>query len=271
MAPSLPRPRVEDLLAYDLAVCAWMDRKPGGEGVREIPFEPADVGSDGVRRQPPDARFSLPRIAGFDEAGRGALAGPVAVGCVAFDLRVFAIPLSRRAMLEDLFGLDDSKRLTPRRRERLLERIMAHAAWSVGYASASEIDRIGIVPACRLAADRAYRGLGLSIDVALLDRGLALGPGSWDPQRKTPDRPREATATGADGRSLHVAAASIVAKVTRDRMMQRLESRFPGYDLGRHKGYGTAAHREAIRALGPARIHRRSFALGSEGAKSQFC
>jgi len=182
-------------------------------------------------------------IVGFDEAGRGALAGPVAVGCVSFDLE----------RVEDLAAelpfLDDSKRVTPKRREVLFERIRAIARFGVGFSSAAEIDRLGIVEAVFLAASRAYGKLGLSVDLALFDRGLSLRSAG----------PSEIVLTRGDSRSFHIAAASIIAKVARDRLMISLDDRFPGYSLSRHKGYGTSLHLDAIGRLGPSRIHRLTF------------
>ena len=252
------RARAEELLAYDLAVCSWL----GADGIAvggEIPFD----------TPPPLKDLGPPhlRLAGFDEAGRGALAGPVVVACAHLDL---ASAGRRSELVDALSGVDDSKRLSAARRERLFDRITEQAIWAVGAASATEIDRSGIVAACRIAARRARRTLSIDVDVGLFDRGLSLREGveaKADAARFLP----EATATGADGRSLHVACASILAKVTRDRIMCRLETAFLGYAFGRHKGYGTAVHREAIRALGPSRVHRRTFLRGCESAESQSC
>jgi ribonuclease HII len=257
--------KAEELLAYDLAVCAWLESAGGTEAAGgEIPFDAAPA---------PGSRVTLlPELtlAGFDEAGRGAVAGPVVVACVCLDLR----PIGGRGGLSDLVeslrGVDDSKRLSAKKREDLFGRITKRAAWGVGSSSADDIDRIGIVSACRLAAARAYRKLGAGVDVGLFDRGLSLRPIGDLPQ-VVRALPIEVTSTGADGRSLHVASASIVAKVTRDRMMCRLDEAFRGYGLARHKGYGTAAHREAMDALGASRIHRRTFLKGQERAKSQSC
>ncbi len=195
-------------------------------------------------------------VAGFDEAGRGAWAGPIVVGCVSFDPERILSPDGRvfpRAVAT-LAALDDGKRVTVRRREQLFHAITELARWSVGCASAGEIDRIGLVPACRQAADRAWQGLGTETDLLLLDRGLSVSPRADG----TPP-PRFLEITHGDGRSMHIAAASIVAKVWRDERMQMLASRVAGYGLERHKGYGTAAHRAAIAKLGPSRLHRRSF------------
>ena len=145
----------------------------------------------------------------------------------------------------------------------MYEAIVSVAHWGIGYASASEIDRSGIIFGCRLAARRAYVGLGAAADVGLFDRGLSLV------SRGATTRLPEIQLTRGDARSLHVAAASVVAKVERDAVMDRLDGRFPGYGLARHKGYGTAAHREAIRRLGPSIVHRRSFCTRIESAESQ--
>jgi len=191
------------------------------------------------------------RLVGFDEAGRGALAGPVAVGCVSFAREDCNSP----ELLDLLAGLNDSKQVSPGNRERLYQTIFSRADASVGFASAHEVDSVGIVPACRLAALRALGKLASThlIGMALFDRGLCL-----DPQEGAVALPSREITKG-DSTSMHVAAASILAKVARDRLMEHLDAEFPGYNLGKHKGYGTAAHREAIQQLGPTPIHRRSF------------
>ena len=193
------------------------------------------------------------RLAGFDEAGRGALAGPAVVGCVHFDT------LSDAGRL---IGLDDSKRLTPRKREALHERICTLSKWGVGWASHSVIDQRGIVPALTLAARRAYRAMGQRADLLLFDRGLSLHSGfvPWEPLIDPPLL-KELAFTKGDAQSLHIAAASILAKVSRDRAMTRLHERFPDYGFDRNKGYGTASHFATLRRLGPSSIHRRSFRL----------
>ncbi len=244
--------RVRELLDFDLALRAAFD-----EGRPFLDLEAPDVPPTG-RRDPGPIRF-----VGFDEAGRGALAGPVAVACVHLDLRGSrgSSGLSREEIVVTLAGLDDSKRLTPRRRDALHEAIVSIADWGIGCASASEIDRWGIVRACRLAARRAYAKLSVVPDLGLFDRGLSLAEDG--------DGPVEIQITRGDARSLHVAAASIVAKVGRDAIMERLEECFRGYGLSRHKGYGTAAHRDAIRHLGPSIVHRRSFCRRIKSAESQ--
>ena len=198
-------------------------------------------------------------LVGFDEAGRGAWAGPVAVGCVHLPA-----DLSDDDLVGLLAGVDDSKRLSLATRARLFGRIAECAPFSVGFACAAEIDRIGIVSACRRAAARAYRRLGVPADVILCDRGLTLDAGqSLTVGGAALHRsPREVEITGGDGKSLHIAAASIVAKVSRDTWMGRLERTWPGYDLARHKGYGTKAHRNAILSQGASRLHRRTYLRG---------
>ncbi|MGB2983713.1 MAG: ribonuclease HII [Candidatus Bipolaricaulia bacterium] len=258
------RSRAEELLAYDLAVCAWLEGIESSKRGGEIPFTAPPVSASN------SDEASRMTLAGFDEAGRGSLAGPVAVACVHIDLGSTGRSLFASGLAEDLAGVDDSKRMSAARRDRLYDRITKRAAWGVGCSSADEIDRVGIVAACRIAARRAYRNLGIVVEVGAFDRGLSLRE-PVGVAKSEEDFLREVTATGADALSLHVACASIIAKVTRDRIMCRLSDVFGGYGLERHKGYGTAAHREAIRTFGPTRIHRRTFTRGCEGAKSQSC
>ena len=179
-------------------------------------------------------------IAGIDEAGRGALAGPVAVAAVILPPQVEATVLS---------GVRDSKLMSPREREHWAEKIKEIAiAWGVGYATPSEIDAFGIVPAVHLAAQRALHRLVPLPDFLLLDY-LRL-PLCALPQMALVKGDREV---------LSIAAASVLAKTHRDALMRRLDKWFPQYGLARHKGYGTAAHREAIARHGLSPYHRRSF------------
>jgi ribonuclease HII len=182
-------------------------------------------------------------VAGLDEAGRGAWAGPVVAAAV-------ILSPDDPAMAQHLLGVRDSKKLTATRRETLLETIQQHAlAWGVGAVPPAEIDELGIVPATRKAMDLALQALSPPADYLLIDY-LRL-PEVALPQTSMPK---------GDARILSVAAASIIAKVSRDRMMVDLGARFPGYGFDRHKGYGTAQHRAALTALGPSAIHRWSFA-----------
>jgi ribonuclease HII len=182
-------------------------------------------------------------IAGLDEAGRGALAGPVAVGAV-------ILPTDEALLARTLDGVRDSKQMTPLARETLAPCIKQIArAWSVGFASADEIDSLGIVPATRLAALRALMGLSLVPDYLLTDFRLEL-----------PELDISQTAlVKGDALCPSIAAASVLAKTARDQLMCELDLCYQGYGLGRHKGYGTQAHRSAMERLGISPIHRRSF------------
>jgi len=183
-------------------------------------------------------------MAGMDEAGRGAWAGPVVAAAV-------ILPVDRPDLLPLLRGVNDSKKLTARQRERLGPQIESLAvAAGVGAASAAEIDRLGIVPATRLAMQRAVAALDPAPEALLVD--------AVDLTRLVP-LPQHALCYG-DAISLSIAAASILAKVNRDRLMARLEAHYPGYGFARHKGYGTAVHQAALKRLGASDIHRQSFA-----------
>lgn len=184
---------------------------------------------------------AITRIVGVDEAGRGPLAGPLVVAAVLFD------PAKPR-----INGLDDSKKLPPARREQLHARIIERAlAWHVQIVSEAEIDRINIYQATllgmRLCVEAVWRQAPDA--VARID-GNALPPGL--------PCPAEAW-IGGDGRDRSIMAASILAKVTRDRHMCGLDAQWPHYGFARHKGYGTAAHLQALHAHGPCAVHRRSF------------
>jgi ribonuclease HII len=184
-------------------------------------------------------------IAGLDEAGRGALAGPVAVGAV-------ILPEEKTLLSRTLAGLRDSKQMTPLQRESLAPRIQTVArAWSVGFASSEEIDSQGIVPATRLAALRALTALSIAPQYLLTDFRLEL------PHL---DISQTALVRG-DALCLSIAAASVLAKTARDRLMVELDTCYQGYGLGKHKGYGTQAHRSALSRLGISPIHRKSFQL----------
>ena len=177
-------------------------------------------------------------VAGVDEAGRGPLAGPVSAAAVILP-EGFSCP-----------GLDDSKKLSAARRDRLYEFLSTHAEvrWSVALVHAEEIDSINILRATHLAMEMAVRQLGVEIGHCLID-GLRLPRFPW---------PHDGIVKG-DGLSLSIAAASVMAKVTRDRWMLERSVEFPQYGFERHQGYGTKAHLEALRIHGPCRIHRRSF------------
>ncbi|MDH3831239.1 MAG: ribonuclease HII [Gammaproteobacteria bacterium] len=178
------------------------------------------------------------RVAGVDEAGRGPLAGPVVAGAVILDPH------------RPIEGLQDSKRLTAARRELLYEEIQEKAlAWAVASADVGEIDRINILQATMLAMQRAVEALQPTAQHALID-------GNRCPLLACP---AQAIVKG-DSRVAAISAASIMAKVTRDREMLSLDLQYPGYGLARHKGYPSKAHIEALENLGVTPIHRRSYA-----------
>ena len=176
-------------------------------------------------------------VCGVDEAGRGPLAGPV---CAA------AVILPRGVMIE---GLDDSKKLTEKRREALYGDIIAAAeAYGVAFATVEEIEKLNILGATYPAMNRAIAALGVGIDLALIDGNRNAGI----------EYPSRCVVKG-DAKCVSIAAASVLAKVTRDRYMRARAEKYPGYGFERHKGYGTEAHYAAIRALGPCPEHRPSF------------
>ncbi|MGP9537799.1 ribonuclease HII [Brachybacterium sp. AOP43-C2-M15] len=194
-------------------------------------------------------------VVGVDEVGRGALAGPVAVGACAIE-----VVDGRPAPLPE--GVRDSKKLTARRREGLVAPILeAGRGGAVGWASAAEIDEVGIMAALTRAALRALDALALEIDAILLDGDVDV----LTPALATAERPAPLVElrVAADRDCASVAAASILAKVARDAHMVDLDADAPEYRWASNKGYGSAAHREAIDRLGAHEHHRRSWRLGS--------
>jgi len=192
-----------------------------------------------------EARLSGQRaaVAGVDEAGRGPLAGPVVAAAVVLDLT------------HRWDGLDDSKQLTAAQRDEVFARVLARArafAWSV--AGPRLIDRLNIRRATHGAMARAVAALSLVPDLVLVDGHETVGGIAAEQQ----------AVIGGDARCLSIAAASVLAKVVRDRIMERLDRVWPAYGFARHKGYGTAEHLEAIRAHGPCPLHRWSFAPVTE-------
>jgi len=194
------------------------------------------------------------RIAGVDEAGRGALFGPVVAAAVIFPSRCIAQPV--RGWLKQV---DDSKLLSPQKRRELLRSILAEAeAVAVGLATSREIDEKNIYWASLEAMKRAVAGLSPRPDFLLVDGFKRRDCGFGCPQLGI---------AGGDRKSLSVAAASIVAKVVRDEMMRRLEGIFAGYNLARNKGYGTKEHYRALREKGPTPLHRLTFNLGGKASR----
>lgn len=177
-------------------------------------------------------------VAGMDEVGKGAWAGPLTVGAA-------VVPKDRR-----IYKVRDSKLLSESEREAMFDRIASWCdAWSVGHASHRECDELGMSAAQKLAARRALDALGVPVERVLLD-------GKWD----FIGDGRSQTMVRGERESLSIAAASILAKVVRDRMMRELDEQFPAYWLGENKGYPCHRHRSALQAVGPSTVHRRSWA-----------
>lgn len=188
---------------------------------------------------------AYPFIAGLDEAGRGALAGPVCVGAV-------ILPPDPARILSTLRLVRDSKQLTPASRSLLAPQIQAAAiAWGTGFASPEEIDALGIVPATRLAASRAVESLSIFPHFLLTDFRLEL------PELDVP----QAALVKGDQLSLSIASASILAKTARDDLMKQFDALYPLYGFAKHKGYGTLSHRRAISKVGFCSLHRKTFQI----------
>ena len=184
-------------------------------------------------------------ICGVDEAGRGPLAGPVCAAAVILP-RGLVIP-----------GLNDSKKLTDKRRRELFDIIVAEAeAYGIAFASEQEIDEINILQATFLAMERAVSQLSVKPDLALVD-------GNRAPKLPIPVK----TVVKGDSLSANIAAASILAKVTRDRFLEELDETYPAYGFAVHKGYGTKRHYEALRENGPCPVHRMTFLKKFYGEK----
>lgn len=181
------------------------------------------------------------RVCGVDEAGRGPLAGPVVAAAVVLDVSALEAPLFDK--------LDDSKKMTIKSRDILYDMIMETADVGVGICDVDEIDLLNILGATMKAMADAVRALDLQPDVALVDGNREPVMGCFT----------ECVVKG-DARSLSIAAASVIAKVTRDRIMTELDQRHPGYGWARNAGYGTAEHLAALRELGVTEHHRKSFA-----------
>ena len=195
--------------------------------------------SPGLRHERGLWESGVATVVGMDEVGKGAWAGPLTVGAA-------VVPKDRR-----IYKVRDSKLLTEDEREALFERIAGWCeAWSVGHASHAECDELGMSEAQRLAARRALDGLGMPFEHVLLD-------GKWD----FVGGGRATTIVRGERESLSIAAASILAKVTRDRMMRELDEHFPAYCFSENKGYPCHRHRAALQMMGPSTIHRRSWAF----------
>ncbi|MCK7549525.1 ribonuclease HII [Marinobacter koreensis] len=186
---------------------------------------------------PFECRYDGRLLAGVDEVGRGPLIGAVVTAAVILDPE------------RPILGLADSKKLSEKRRLALYDEILEKAtAWCIGRCEAHEIDRLNIYQATMLAMERAVEGLPVAPEYVLVD-------GNRCPNWRWPSEP----VVKGDSRVAEISAASILAKVTRDREMEELEERYPGYELARHKGYPTPVHMEALNRLGVTPEHRRSF------------
>lgn len=207
------------------------------------PPQPDDIGTTLLQGSPESSPGIWSHAAGLDEVGRGCLFGPVVAAAV-------ILPTAALADLRSA-GLTDSKKLSPAQRERLEHLIHQRAlTWGLGLATVAEIDRLNILQASLLAMHRAVQKLNPQPLACLVDGNQRL------PHLPYPQR----TVVGGDGLEPAIAAASVLAKVWRDRLVIRLGDRYPGYGLERNKGYGTGQHRQAIATLGLTPLHRRSFA-----------
>ncbi len=178
-------------------------------------------------------------VVGLDEAGRGPLAGPVVAA---------AIFLQKNCRIN--LKVKDSKKLSQKQREFFYEKLTSHnnVRWGIGVVSEKVIDRVNILEATKLAMQKAIDGLGVDADFLLID-------GNFSVQTKIPQK----SIIKGDQKVFSIAAASIIAKVTRDRIMQKMHKKYPQYGFGTHKGYGTLLHVKNLRSFGPCRIHRKSF------------
>lgn len=188
--------------------------------------------------------WGVVHVVGIDEAGRGAIAGPVVAGAV-------ILPLDDPEKMAQLAQVNDSKQLSAKRREWFYGLIVSHAiAWGAGVSSAQEVDGLGILPANGKAMGEAVRGLTPAGEFLLIDGRMKLR------QLNIPQR----SVVRGDSISLSIAAASIIAKVTRDRLMVELGVRYPQYGFAQHKGYCTRPHEAALKQFGPCPDHRYTFA-----------
>jgi len=205
-------------------------------------------------------------VAGIDEVGRGPLAGPVVAGAV------LIMNYEARSMKNELRGVKDSKQLSEKQREKLFEKLVNHkdVKWGVGIASEKIIDKINILEATKLAMAKAIKDLGIKVDYLLIDGNFSLADklflrgeplcGAPSSRKSLSARllPQKSIIKG-DQKVFSISVASIIAKVTRDRLMQKLHKKYPQYGFDKHKGYGTKQHLDAIKKHGPCKIHRKTF------------
>ncbi len=192
-------------------------------------------------------------IIGIDEAGRGPLAGPVVAGAVCYKDPHFQISTELK---KEFSAIRDSKKLSPKKREEMFDFIHEHFYVGVGIVSAETIDRVNILQATFLAMKSAVSQLMNNLPREAKERSYLLVDGN----QEIPNFSYlQEAVVGGDGTVKSIAAASIIAKVTRDRMIEAYDTEYPGYGFAQHKGYGTKVHMDALRHLGPCKIHRMSF------------
>ena len=184
-------------------------------------------------------------VCGIDEAGRGCWAGPIVAGAVVFNRDISKLP-------NGVSEINDSKKITPKKREKIAHFITNHAKhWGIGYVTSKELDKIGLTASNILAMERAVLNLGVGANFYLVDGNI---------MRNSQIIKHFKNIIKGDSRSLSIAAASIIAKVFRDKVMESVDTQYPEYDFGDHKGYGTEKHRKQIKRYGILPIHRKSFA-----------
>jgi len=199
-------------------------------------------------------RKGIKYVVGIDEAGRGPIAGPVTAAAVAIKIFKSQFSISNNQLSE----INDSKKLTPQKREKLYKAIIEcpQIKWGIGIVSEKIIDRINILEATKVAILKAIKNLEINPDFLILDGNMRL-------RTKIPQK----SIVKADGKVFSCAAASILAKVTRDRIMDRLHKKYPKYGFNIHKGYPTKYHREMLKKYGPCKIHRKSFGPVTENQR----
>ena len=190
------------------------------------------------------------RVVGLDEAGRGPLAGPVVAAAVMVKIPNFQLPISKLQIPKDLKKVNDSKKLTAKKREELYKILIKNPfiEWGIGKVSEKVIDKINILQATKLAMQKAINNLKIKPDFLILD-------GNFKINSRIPQKP----IIKADQKVFSCSAASIIAKVTRDRIMEKYHKKYPKYGFKKHKGYPTRFHFKMLKKHGPCKIHRKTF------------
>ncbi|HLD70590.1 MAG TPA: ribonuclease HII [Negativicutes bacterium] len=195
-------------------------------------------------------------VVGLDEAGRGPLAGPVVAGAVVVNSKFKNQNAKLQFKIQNL-KIDDSKKLTEKQREECYESLTNHKdiTFGVGVVSEKVIDKINILEATKLAMARALKNLSAASPIGLRPRDFLLLDGNFKVKSKIPQK----SIIKGDAKVFSIAAASIIAKVTRDRLMQKMHTKYPHYGFNKHKGYGTALHIKNLEQFGACKIHRKTF------------